>query len=185
MILLGVQRSLVSLCLTTGPIPVFTGLRLWIERTGWTMGVLVALMFLHEEGIARRLKEARVEAGAGPAGRTVSCNPLVLWIAAGEDEVLETTAFLGEMYKSLMQPFTVDVRLRRSFQESLQGHLADWVRDSLPVPEYTESMRMLFEALARTHRGILHSLLDQLLADPPFNGRGDFRLRDFAASVRI
>ncbi|HEX6042481.1 hypothetical protein [Longimicrobium sp.] len=183
-ILMAVQRSLVSLCLTAGPIPVFVELRRWIGNTGWKMGVLVALMFLHDRGIARRLKQSRVDVGAGMDGARVSCNPLVLWIAAGEDEVKETAAFLGAIYKSLKTPFAVDVRLHRSFEESLQGHLLDWVRDALPVPEYVESMRMLFRALVQTHGGVLRPPLDDLLSRREFRQADDYRLREFAASVQ-
>jgi hypothetical protein len=183
--LLGVQGTLASLCLTTGPIPIFRELKKWIEVGGWKTGVLVALMFLHENGIANVLKASKVEVGTAGDGPPTVCNPLVTWVAAGPNEVRQTAGFLGELYQSVTIPHGVDARLQRYCRESLQGHLLDWVRDALPVPEYAASMRSLFEVLALTHEGILRDPLNQLLGRREFTDPGEPRLRAFAASIRL
>lgn len=181
---LGVQFSVASLCATLGPVPVFTELRRWISDGGWQAGVVVALMFLHERGIADQLERWPVETGAAGGGPGASCNPLVLSLAEGEAEVRQTARFLGEMYESLRTPFAASPQLQRYCLESLQAHLADWVRDALPVPEHAAAMRSLFEALARTHDGILREALVSLLSKPEFTG-DDRGMRAFAASVRV
>lgn len=177
---LGVQFSVASLCVTRSPVPVFTELRKWIVEGGWTAGVVVALMFLNPHGIAERIKESRTEVG----GAAASCKPLVACLAEGEAEVRQTSRFLGEMYESLRTPFAASPQLQRYCLESLQGHLADWVRGALPVPEHADAMRSLFEALARTHEGVLRDPLLNLLAGPTFTGN-DRGMRAFAASVRV
>ncbi|HEX8694429.1 MAG TPA: hypothetical protein VF746_18550 [Longimicrobium sp.] len=181
---LGVQFSVASLCVTRSPVPVLTELRRWIVEGGWTAGVVVALMFLDSRGIAEQLKESRVETGAAAGGAAASCNPLVACLAEGEAEVRQTSRFLGELYESLRTPFAASPHLQRYCLESLQAHLADWVRDALPVPEHAAAMRSLFEALARTHEGVLRDPLLNLLARPEFTG-DDRGMRAFAASVRV
>jgi hypothetical protein len=176
---LAVQFSVESLCATGSPVPVFTELRKWIVEGGWTTGAVVALMFLKPRGIAEQLKESPAEVGT-----TAPCNPLVACLAKGETEVRQTSRFLGEMYESLRTPFATSPHLQRYCLESLQAHLADWVRDALPVPEHAAAMRSLFEALARTHDGVLREPLLSLLAGPEFSG-GDRAMRAFAASVRV
>lgn len=180
--LLGMQASLVSLCLTAGPIPVFRELRRWIAQGGWKTGVLVALMFLHESGIASALTAARVEGGAGD-GPVAAPNPLVESMGRGDDEVLQTARFLGDLYESLSTPHKVDATLLRHCRDSLQDHLLGWVRDAVPLPEYASSMRSLLQATARTHEGILRAPLEQLLARREFSDPTEPKLRAFAASV--
>jgi len=181
---LGVQFSVASLCVTRSPVPVLTELRKWIVDGGWETGVVVALMFLDQRGIAEQLKESRVEVGAAAGGPAASCNPLVACLAEGEAEVRQTARFLGEMYESLRTPFAASPNLQRYCVESLQGHLVDWVREALPVPEHAAAMRGLFEALLGTHEGILRDPLLNLLAKPAFSG-DDRAMRAFAASVRV
>jgi hypothetical protein len=125
-----------------------------------------------------------VEFGAAGGGPAASCNPLVARLAEGEAEVRQTARFLGEMYESLRTPFAASPNLQRYCVESLQGHLADWVRDALPVPEHAAAMRSLLEALLGTHEGILRDALLSLLAKPAFTG-DDRGMRAFAASVRV
>ncbi len=180
---LGVQFAVASLCATRGPVPVFTELRRWIADGGWTAGVVVALMFLHERGIADQLAQQGVESGAGTGGAAASCNPLVARLAEGEAEVRQTSRFLGEMYESLQTPFAASPHLQRYCLASLQAHLAEWVRDALPVPEHAAGMRSLFEALLRTHNGVLRDLLLGLLQGPVFTG-DDHAMRAFAGAVR-
>ena len=181
---LGVQFSVASLCVTSSPVPVFTELRRWIVEGGWTAGVVVALMFLDPRGIAEQLKESRVEVGTAAGGAGASCNPLVACLAEGEAEVRQTSRFLGEMYESMRTPFAASPHLQRYCLESLQAHLVDWVREALPVPEHAAAMGRLFEALARTHDGVLRDPLLNLLARPEFTG-DDRGMRAFAASVRV
>jgi hypothetical protein len=183
-VFLGVQFSLASLCVTRGPVPVFTELRKWIVDGGWKAGVVVALMFLNERGIADQLEQSRVEIGSAAGGPEASCNPLVACLAEGEAEVRQTARFLGELYESLKTPFAASSHLQRYCVESLQAHLLDWVRDALPVPEHAAAMRSLFESLSRTHDGILRDPLVSLLAGPELTG-DDRGLRAFAASVRV
>jgi hypothetical protein len=180
--LLGMQASLVSLCLTAGPIPVFRELRQWIADGGWKTGVLVALMFLHESGIANALAASRVEVGAGE-GPVTALNPLVESVGRSGDEMLQTALFLGDLYESLSTPHRVDASLLRHCRDSLQDHLLSWVRDAAPLPEYAASMRSLLKTTAHTHEGILRVPLQQLLARPDFCDPTEPKLRAFAASV--
>jgi hypothetical protein len=179
---LGVRFSVASLCVAPGPVPVFTELRKWITDGGWPAGVVVALMLLQERGIADQLEQWGVETGS--AAGVATCSPLLLSLAAGEAEVRQTAHFLGDLYESLLTPFAASARLRRDCVESLQGRLVDWVRDALPVPEHAAGMRSLFEALLRTHDGVLRDPLLNLLASPELTG-DDRGMRAFAASVRV
>lgn len=181
---LGMQGSLVSLCLTAGPIPVFRELRRWMAEGGWKTGVLVALMFLHESGIANALTASRVEVGSGD-GLATALNPLVESVGRGDDEVQQTARFLGDLYESLSTPHRVDASLLRHCRDSLQDHLLSWVRDALPFPEYAAAMRTLLETTARTHDGILRAPLEQLLARRAFSDPTAPKLRAFAASVAL
>jgi hypothetical protein len=176
---LGVQASLASLCATRGPVPVFTELRRWIGEGVGEAGAVAALMLLHEGGIADGLKQSGSAAAGPPAG----CRPLAAWLADGEAEVRQTSRFLGELFESLLTPFAASAQLQRYCVESLQAHLADWVRDALPAPEHAAAMRALFEALLHTHDGVLRDPLLTLLDGPRFTD-GDHAMRRFAASVR-
>jgi hypothetical protein len=179
---LGVQFAITDLCGTCGPVPVFRELRRWIVEGDEKTGVLVALMFLLERGVADRLKDAKLEIGA--AGQAaVACNPLVLSLAEGDDAVRQTARFLGDLYESLTTPFVVASSFKRYCLESLQAHLLDWVRDALPVPEHVAALKSLFESMARTHDGILRELLLQLVEAPEF--QPDDKMRAFAMSVRL
>ncbi len=181
---LGVQFSVASLCATRGAVPVFTELRRWIAAGGWQAAVVVTLMFLNERGISDQLKKPGVGAGSAESIPGVPCNPLLASLAEGEAEVRQTARFLGEMYESLRTPFAASSHLQRYCVESLQAHLAEWVRDALPVPEHTAAMRDLFEVLASTHDGVMRDLLLTLLDTPAFTGV-DRGMRAFAASVRL
>lgn len=181
--LLGMQASLVSLCLTAGPIPVFREMRAWIADGGWQMGMLLALMFLHENGIASELAGYRVEAGSANEGQASSCNPLLAAIAAGKSEARDMAGFLGDLYESLTTPNRMDAKLLEYCRDSLQEHLLDWIRDALPVPEYTAAIRNLLEALTRTNEGVLRDPLAHLFARREFNDPDMPKLRTFAASV--
>jgi hypothetical protein len=177
---LGVQFSVASLCATRTPVAVFTEMRRWIAEGGWKAGAVVALMLLNERGIADQLKQRRAE----PGGRDGACTPLAAWLAEGDAGVRQTARFLGDLFESLLEPFTASAHLQRYCVESLQSHLADWVRDALPLPEHAAAMRSLFESLLRTHDGILRDPVLSLLARPEFAG-DDHAMRAFAASVRV
>lgn len=180
-IFVALQLTLNSLCATRGPIPVIAQLRKWIAEGGWTAGVLVALMFLQENGIADDLRKAKVTAGEGLPG--VSCNPLVVWMGEGEDEVRQVARFLGDIFESLSTRFMVARGLQRFCAASLEAHLTDWVRDALPVPGYAAAMRTLIQTLAPLNDGMLREPLMALLRKPSF--RDDPRMRTFAASVSL
>jgi hypothetical protein len=180
--LVGVQKALTSLCRSIGPAPVFRELRKWIREDGWKMGVLLALVFCHEKGIARELESGGTPAlagGEGPAG-----NLLLEAMAAGEDEVRQTAHLLGDLYESLLTPFSVDVTLQRYVRESLVDALARWADAAVAVPEQSDAMQRLFDVLARTHDGILREPLAQLLAGHRFTEPGS-ELQAFAATVRV
>lgn len=180
-IFVALQLTLNSLCATRGPVPVLAQLRKWIAEGGWTVGVLVALMFLQENGIADDLKKAKVTAAGHPG---VSCNPLVVWMGEGDDEVRQVARFLGDVFESLSTRFLVARGLQRFCAASLEEHLTDWIRDSLPVDEYARAMKTLIESLAALNDGMLRNPLAALLRKPAFL-RGDPRMSAFAASVRL
>ncbi|HEX6910726.1 MAG TPA: hypothetical protein VF142_10025 [Longimicrobium sp.] len=183
--LLGMQATLVSLCLTAGAAPVFRELRRWIAEGGWKSGVLIALMFLHENGIANELKDFRVEVGAAGDGPANGLDPIVAAVGTGDEAVRQTARFVGDLYESLSTPHLVDAKLLRYCRDSLQDHLLGWVRDAVPVPEYATSMQALFAAMARTHDGILREPLVQLLSRREFSDPNEPRLHAFAAAVQF
>jgi hypothetical protein len=180
--LLGMQASLVSLCLNAGPLPVFRHLRAWIADGGWKTGMLLALMFLHENGIASELAGYKDEGGDG---RTAPCNVLVTAVAAGTDEARQTARFVGDLYESLITPNLMDATILAYCRDSLQEHLLGWVRDAVPVPEYAASMRTLFEELARTHDGILRDPVAHLVSRREFGDVHAPGLRAFAGSIQV
>ncbi|HEV7588543.1 MAG TPA: hypothetical protein VGO40_10545 [Longimicrobium sp.] len=182
--LLALQLALTLLCRRTEPIRVFGELRMWIAEGGWKLGALVALMFLHEEGIAAGVAEARDEEVAAGDGAGVARNPIVLSLAAGEDEVDQMAGFLGDLYQSVSTPFAAAPDLKRVCRESLLAHLTRWVRDALPVPGHLAAMQRLSESLARTHRGILREPLQQMLARQEF-ARHDGELHAFAQTLAL
>jgi hypothetical protein len=167
------QLSLASLIATRGLRPVIGELRRWVAEGGWKMGVLVAMMFLNEKGIAERLKKPGAEAGG--------CNALVAWIGEGDDEVRLAARFLGDLFESLATPFLVETELQRHCAASLREHLAEWIRDALPVSGNAAAMRSLLETMGRMP--VLREPLLDLLEGPELEG--DPRLRAFAASIQV
>ena len=169
-----------SLCGTRGVVPVLRELRGWIAQAGAAMGVLVALMFLHERGVAAELRDDRAELPGGEGG---TCGQMVLALSNGEEDVRQAARFIGDLYDSVTAPWATEAAVRRHVRGSLEAHLQEWVREALPVPELAASMRQLLEHLARTHDGKLRELVVQLVT------RGDFtrnpEMAAFAATLRL
>lgn len=182
--LMGLQGALVSLCVTTGPVPVFAEMRKWIADGGWKMGVLVAFLFLHEGGIADGLARETVEVGATYERSGTTCHRLAVAMAAGDDEVRQTVRFLGDVYEALATPFVIDPVVQRSCRVSLVTHLLSWVRGSIPINDHVASMRRFLELLSRTHEGVLREQVEELLRRKEFT-EGEPQMRAFAASVRL
>jgi hypothetical protein len=170
------QLTLSSLCATRGLLPVLSELRRWVAEGGWKMGVLVAMMFLNENGIADRLKEPGAEAGSG------GCNALVAWMGEGEDEVRLAARFLEDLFESLGTQFLVSTQLQRHCEASLREHLAAWMRDALPVPGHAAAVRSLLETMARAP-ALREPLLDMLEA-PEFAADNP-RMRAFVSTIHL
>jgi hypothetical protein len=171
----GLQMSLNSLCATRGTLPVVAGLHRWVGTGGWKMGVLVALLFFNENGIADTLRHSGKDAKGG-------CSPLVERLAEGGHEILRMAEFLRDLFESLATPFLVKTELARDIAESLGEHLTEWIRDALPGPSQTAAMRTLLETMARMTA--LHDVVDDLLHSPSF-GEDEPRLRAFAQTVQV
>ncbi|HEX6751039.1 MAG TPA: hypothetical protein VF092_27365 [Longimicrobium sp.] len=182
-VFLSVQFALVSLCEAHGVAPVLRELREWIKRGGASMGVLIALMFLHERGIANQLRDDRVELPRGDALPPVSCGQFVRALANGDEDVHQAVRFLGDLYESVTTPWAAEGLVRRHFRDQLQGHLLEWVQDALPVSELAEPMRRMVEQLSRTHEGKMREMIVQLLNGAEFRRRHE--LRSFAASLQV
>jgi hypothetical protein len=178
---LALQMSLNSLCATRGPLPVLAELRRWVAEGGWKMGVLVALLFLNEKGIADTLQKSRGEAWL-PGAPGGACNPLVVWLAEGDDEVRQMAGFFRDLFESLATPFLVQTDLQRACATSLGEHLTDWMRDALPVSARAAAVRSLLETMARMP-ALREPVLD-LLQSPALEEE-DRQLRAFVASIRI
>jgi hypothetical protein len=177
--LIALQFALASLCMNAGPAQVFREMRRWITDGGWKMGVLAALILLHDHGLAATLARSR---GGGGASR--ARNPVVLSIARGEDELVQTVRFMGDLVESVSRSWSVDSELKKYCVESLLEHLTTWARDSVHDATHRAAMLRLFEALAKVHGGILHDPIVRLL------GRGEFtrdtpELRTFAADLHL
>lgn len=182
-VFLGVQFALVSLCGTHGVAPVLRELREWIARGGASTGVLVALMFMHESGIANQLRGERTEFPRGEGLPPVSCGQFVRALANGDEDVRQAVRFLGDLYDCVTWPWAAETLVRRHFRERLQAHLLEWVREALAIPELAAPVRTLVEQLARTHEGKMREMISQLV-----NG-GEFRrkpeMKAFAASLQL
>lgn len=182
-IFLGVQYALVSLCAAHGVAPVLRELRGWIGRGGASMGVLVALMFLHERGIANQLREERTEFPLGEGVPPAGCGQFVRALGNGDEDVLQAVRFLADLYDSVTSPWATEALVRRHFRDQLQAHLLEWAREGVRIPELAEPVRALFEQLARTHRGDLREMIGQMVATGDFARKPE--LRRFAASLRL
>ncbi|HET7460763.1 MAG TPA: hypothetical protein VFJ82_05930 [Longimicrobium sp.] len=180
---LGMQFSLVSLCETQGVAPVLRELRDWIRWGGPITGVLIALMFLHERGIANQLREDRTEFPLGEGAPPASCGQFVRALANGEDDVYQAVRFLGDVHESVNARSATEAVMRQHFRERLQAHLLEWIREAVPAPELAAPMRSLVEQLSRTHSGKMRDLVMQLLNGPEF--KRDRELREFEASLRL
>jgi hypothetical protein len=182
-IFIGVQYALVALCAARGPTPVLRALRGWIGRGGASTGVLVALMFMHERGIANQLREDAVEFSQGEGLPPATCGQFVRALAGGEEDVFQAARFLGELYDSVTSPWAAEALVRRHFREQLKVHLLGWVREALPVPELAAAVRAFVEQLARTHRGALRDVIVSLVSGGEFVRKPD--MQEFAASLQL
>jgi hypothetical protein len=182
-IFLGMQYALVSLCAAHGVTPVLRELRGWIGRGGASMGVLVALMFMHERGLANQLREDRTEFPRGDGVPTTTCGQFVRAMANGEEDVLQAARFLGDLYDSITSPWAAEALVRRHFRERLQAHLLEWAQEAVSVPELLPPVRSLFEQLSRTHERRLEDLIFHLVNGSEFARTPE--LRSFAASLRL
>ncbi|HEX8455035.1 MAG TPA: hypothetical protein VF647_23355 [Longimicrobium sp.] len=172
-----IQMTVASLIATRGLRVVLGELRRWVAEGGWQMGVLVAMMFLNEKGIADRLKKPRGDAGA--AG---GCNAMVTWMSEGEHEVRLAARFLEDLFDSLATPFLVETELQRHCAASLREHLTDWVHSALPNPDHAAAMKSLLEKMARMP-ALRESLLDLLEAQE--FAEGDLKVRKFVSTIHL
>jgi hypothetical protein len=172
------QMSLNSLCATRGVMPVICRMHRWVGPGGWKMGVLVAILFLNENGIADTLQKSRADGTSDRGG----CNPLVERLAEGDEEVRQLAVFMNDLFESLATPFLVRTELARDSAESLGEHVKDWMRDALAVPAHEAAVRNLVETMLRLPY-LREPLLD-LLQCASF-AEDDPQLRAFAARIRV
>jgi hypothetical protein len=176
--LVALRMTLNSLCATRGVMPVITRMHRWVGPGGWKMGVLVAILFLSENGVADTLQKPSGN-GASDGG---GCNALVDRLAEDDEEVRQLAMFLNDLFESLATPFLVNTELARDSAKSLGEHLSDWMRNALAAPAHEAAIRNLVEMMLRLP--FLREALLDLLQSPNF-GESDPRLRAFAARIRI
>lgn len=183
-VLMGIEGSIASLCITTGPALVFREMSKWIASGGWKAGVLVGMMLLSRGGIADQLGRYGIAGAQTDAPAGVAYNPLVVALAASDDEVRQSARFLGDIFESLATPFAVAPTLQRQCRAGLVEHLLSWVRGAAPVPDHARAMQRFLEALARTHGGVLREPVLQLLRNKEFTS-ADPVMRGFAAGLEF
>jgi hypothetical protein len=177
------QLTLASLCATHGVAHVLKELRrCWIGRGGETTGVMVALMFLHEHGIADQLHDDRVELPRGDNLAPATCGLFVRALTNSDEAVHQAAGFLGDLDDSVTTRWATEWLLRRHFRERLETHLLQWAREAAPFPELAAPMRGLMEQLSRTPGGRMREIVAHLV-------RGEFtrhpELTAFVASLRL
>jgi hypothetical protein len=182
-IFLGVQYALASLCAAHGVARVLRELRNWIGRGGASMGVLVALMFLRERGIADHLREERTEFRQSDGSPPVSCGQFVRALGNGEEDVRQAVRFLGDLYDCVTSPWSTEALVRHHFSTRLQAHLREWVLEALCIPELVEPARRLVEQLAHTHRGMMRKMVVRMVTTGDFTRKSE--LKRFAASLNL
>jgi hypothetical protein len=178
----GVHLTLVSLFATHGVAPVLKELRNWIRRGGANMGMVVALMFLDEDGIADQLHEEWVKLPREESLFSATCGLFVQGLANGDEAVHQAAALLGDLNDSVTASRAADSLMRGYFRERLETHLVQWAREAAPFSALAGPVRGLVEQLSRTHQGRMRELIVHLVTSEFTRHPG---LTEFAASVRL
>lgn len=167
---LGVRYALCSLALSTDPISIFKELRQWIESSDQATGVLVALMFLIQDGIAATLGARLVEVteDESAAAELKTCNPVVVALTLGPESVLEMARFLITVYESFNATFILPKEFARYLGESFLLHLERWAEEALPIESCRTAMENLLTELMNIRGGILFEPIYRLLNKPEF-----------------
>lgn len=111
-----IEQAVVYLCLTNDPIDVLDAMREWIACGGAEMGVLVALLYLHD-GIADELDAvaASVQAISG----TEHAPPIVRSLRNSDGAAQKLAAFVSELRTSIDQSTSLPAERRRELRERL------------------------------------------------------------------
>ena len=165
---ISLQYTLVSLCITNGPIPVYTELRKWMAgKLG--LKALVSVIFLQDKGIAAELSRhpEDVEVGEGDNPRKVSCDPAVVAMASSSSAVQTAAEFLEDVFVGYHSFFTSQTW--RYLHEMFFNHLKTWARGAVASPQCRVAVEHLFAQLLRTmYRPLNAEMLHWLQSDVDF-----------------
>jgi hypothetical protein len=187
-ILSAIQYAVVYLCLTEGPVPVFTELRNWMVPERRALAALTALLFLQEDGIAGELEKRSAELpvnGDDSVDSFSDFNPIVVSLAARENSVRQMAGFISSIFVGFSNSFSVNTKC--FFRNALLRHLKAWAKNSLPHNEARQSLQLLFATLLSSGpRELSRDLYEFLKNDADFSKDADlhrFQKGVFAAAV--
>ncbi|HEY6803619.1 MAG TPA: hypothetical protein VI306_08575 [Pyrinomonadaceae bacterium] len=181
---LGIQYGIYSLCLNHNLLEVFKELRKWIESSNQSVGVLVALLFLINDGVASKLEGLSVEVvDTTELEGNRRCNPIVGAITARPDAVVEMARFLVTIYEAFSVTFFLPKQVQDDFRKSYLAHLTTWVDNALPIAPCREAMESLFRELMQIRGRILDKPIDKLLASSAFLKNRSEEKRAFVNAV--
>ena len=189
--LAALERALFYLCMTAEPIETLASTRDWVSRAvagvhvpggargGESTGLLLAIIFLREGGIADRLEAfaAELDDTAG-----VAITPLILSAASSRENVRDLSGFLVDLHGSINGAYSLPLDVQRELQQRFAACLTMWARGAATTPAYRDAAEDLFVDLAKARGGALHREIYALLGEASF-ADGD-AMRAFAASVR-
>lgn len=162
-IFIAVQHTLLSLCLTHGVAEVVRQLRDWIARGGEVTGVVLAMMFYRDGGLAAQLDEFLGPVPGGSRGATPG--PVVQALITGEAAVHHLARFLADLHECVQMPWNAGADIRRQADDQLADRLEGWLLEaaSLPDPSAAGYAWALLRQLARTHGGQLREVVQEVV----------------------
>lgn len=161
-IFVAVQHTLLTFCVAHGVAEVARHLRDWIARDGEATGVVLALMFYREGGLAEMLDGRRGPAADGSGAGASS--PVPEAIVSGGAGIHHLTRFLADLHESARMPWNAGWLVGRLVDEQLPRRLVGWLLDvaSLPDPA-PDAACALVRQLTRTHGGQLREAVTEVL----------------------
>lgn len=183
-ILLALQYAVVALSIND-PIKVLDELRKWTIADRKSLGALVALMFLEQNGIASELERRMIETPTVSDIGIVqvhNCNMLVTAIGTSDESVRHVASFLVALYESFIDFFPP--RSRSYFRKSLAFHLKGWVENTFPVPRLRDRIVQLFEELLSSPNPDLRDLVSELVNFDPDFGYAESKYASFRQSLQ-
>jgi hypothetical protein len=146
---ISLQYTLVSLCITNGPVPVYVELRKWMAGNRG-LKALVSVIFLQDKGIALELSRhpEEIEIGEGDRPRKVPCDPTVVAMASSSSAVQIVAEFLEDVFVGYRSFFTSQTW--RYLHQMFFNHLKAWARGAMASSQCRAAVEDLFSRLLRT-----------------------------------